>query len=46
VKPKAAWSGPEWEDGMEWLRPNGMGTHGDGIINAMEIMDVDGFEWT
>lgn len=25
VKPKAARSGPEWEDGMEWLRPNGMG---------------------
>lgn len=46
VKPKAARSGPQWEDGMEWLRPNGMGTHGDGTINAMEIMDVDGFEWT
>lgn len=22
------------------------GMDGDGIINAMEIMDVDGFEWT
>lgn len=46
VKPKAAWPGPEWEgwDGM--AETNGMGTHGDGTINAMEIMDVDGFEWT
>ena len=47
VKPKAARSGPEWEGGWGGMAETQWhGMDGDGTINVMEIMDVDGFEWT